>query len=265
MEWYKVENEASLFTPALLVYPDRIEENLRRMINLAGGAFRLRPHVKTHKMGELIDLQLQLGIRKFKCATLSEATMVADHGGRDVLLAYPILGPDIPYFLKLSEAYPDTRFSVTVDSLRACRRIKEQLTGKEKPLELLLDLDNGMHRTGIRPDAALDLILHIHTDPRFEFAGLHIYDGHIHDKDPKDRKARCEADFRKVELLIAELGKKGIGIGELACGGTPTFPIHARDKSRTLCPGTPVLWDAGYRESFPDLDFLPAAADQPSG
>jgi D-serine deaminase-like pyridoxal phosphate-dependent protein len=67
------------------------------------------------------------------------------------------------------------------------------------------------------------------------------------------------ADFDSVNTLLSVLELKGIEVDELACGGTPTFPIHARHQSRTLCPGTPVLWDAGYKHSFPDLDFLPAA------
>ena len=71
--------------------------------------------------------------------------------------------------------------------------------------------------------------------------------------------------------IETELENKAITVGELACGGTPTFPIHAQHESRTLCPGTPVLWDAGYREAIPDLDFLPAAViagrviSQPAG
>ena len=88
--WYKPENASSIATPCVLLFPDRIEENIRRMIVLAGGAARLRPHVKTHKIAEVIQFQLQHGIGRFKCATLSEVEMVAKAGGKDILLAYPI-------------------------------------------------------------------------------------------------------------------------------------------------------------------------------
>ena len=257
--WYRPENEASVFTPAVLVYPDRIEENLRRMIALAGDAGRLRPHVKTHKIAEVIGLQVQLGITRFKCATLSEVALVAANGGRDVLLAYPLLGPAIQKFLQLMELYHDTRFAVTVDSLAACQLLSDQARIHGKSVNLFVDLDNGMHRTGIAPGRAMELIESITEDEFLEFAGLHIYDGHIHELDFMDRKAHCEADFESVLSLVAELEEKGIPVAELACGGTPTFPIHAGYKSRTLCPGTPVLWDAGYREALPDLEFLPAA------
>lgn len=257
--WYQPENESSLFTPAVLLYPDRIEENIRRMIVRAGDASRLRPHVKTHKIGEIIRLKVQMGIRRFKCATLSEMEMVAAHGGLDVLLAYPLLGPAIQHFLHAMDPYPETRFSVTVDSRSACLQLSQQARIRGRKLNLFVDLDNGMHRTGIAPENALQLIEWIMEDPCLEFAGLHIYDGHIHEMDVEERKAHCEADFEAVNRLVSELEKKGIMVKELACGGTPTFPIHAEHASRILCPGTPVLWDAGYTDALPDLDFLPAA------
>ncbi len=257
--WYKPENEASVFTPAVLVFPDRIEENIRRMIALAGDVHRLRPHVKTHKIAEVISLQVQLGITRFKCATLSEVEMVAANGGLDVLLAYPLLGPAIQNFLQIMERNPETEFSVTVDSIAACRQLADQARIMGKVVNLFVDLDNGMHRTGIEPAKSVELIEFIMEDPSLRFAGLHIYDGHIHEVDFEERKAHCEADFASVTRLVSELKGKGITVGELACGGTPTFPVHAQHESRTLCPGTPLLWDAGYAETIPDLDFLPAA------
>ncbi len=269
--WYRPKNEASVFTPAILIFPDRIEENIRRMIALAGDADRLRPHVKTHKLGELIKLQIQLGITRFKCATLSEVEMVAANGGMDILLAYPLLGPAIQHFLQLAERYPETRFSVTVDSLASCRQLSYQTRIAGKAVNLFVDLDNGMHRTGIESGKALELIEFIMEDESLEFVGLHIYDGHIHEVDFEERKAHCDADFESVNKLVQELESNAITVGELACGGTPTFPIHVQHESRTLCPGTPVLWDAGYREAIPDLDFLPAAViagrviSQPAG
>ena len=36
-KWYEVSNEDEINSPALLVYPDRIESNIRKMIEIAGG------------------------------------------------------------------------------------------------------------------------------------------------------------------------------------------------------------------------------------
>ena len=81
--WFAIANAAEVPSPSLLLYPDRAEENVRRMIVLAGGPARLRPHIKTHKMPELIKMQLQLGVTKVKCATIAEAEMTAAAGAPD--------------------------------------------------------------------------------------------------------------------------------------------------------------------------------------
>ncbi len=257
--WYKPENESSLATPCILLYPDRIEENIRRMIALAGSAERLRPHVKTHKIAEVVRLQVQQGIRRFKCATLSELAMVAEAGGEDILLAYPLLGPSIGLWFELVEKYPGSRLSVTLDAAMALSRLEEAARQANKKVDVFLDIDNGMHRTGIEPAKARPLIDSILRSDNLEFRGLHIYDGHVHERDLAERKKHCDLDFEAVEKLVDHLELEGIEVQEMACGGTPTFPIHATHASRTLCPGTPLLWDAGYSSTIPDLDFLHAA------
>ncbi|MEI6783925.1 MAG: alanine racemase, partial [Verrucomicrobiota bacterium] len=69
-EWFHVANAGEIASPALLLYPDRIRENLRRMIRLAGGTTRLRPHLKTHKLVAVARQQLAAGARGFTCAKL---------------------------------------------------------------------------------------------------------------------------------------------------------------------------------------------------
>jgi len=257
--WYKPENESTIATPCLLLYPDRIEENIRRMIHMAGDAKRLRPHVKTHKIAEVTELQLQAGIDRFKCATLAEVEMVANAGGADILLAYPLLGPAIALWHTLMKRFPQSRLSVTVDSEAALSQLDDYASDNGTIIDLFVDIDNGMHRTGVEAKNAQPLIASITESPNLNFRGLHIYDGHIHEIDPAERKVHCDSDFASVSALLAQLEQEGMAVDELACGGTPTFPIHAAYPGRTLCPGTPLLWDAGYKNTIPDLDFLPAA------
>ena len=115
-DWFHVANSADIPSPALLVYPERIRENVRRMIGIAGGAETLRPHMKTHKMPEVIRLQIKLGITRFKCATIAEAEMTAAAGAEDVLLGYQPVGPNVDRFLKLAARFPGARFSCTADN-----------------------------------------------------------------------------------------------------------------------------------------------------
>src|SRR6266540_1035008 len=149
--WYEIGNLDEVDSPALLVYPDRAEENIRRMIAMVGDVNRLRPHMKTHKLPEIIRLQMAHGITKFKCATIAEAEMTADCGAADVLLAHQPIGPKVQRFIQLLKKYPLTKFSTIADDAEVIRALSSACAQVRVSVEVLLDLDCGMHRTGIVP------------------------------------------------------------------------------------------------------------------
>lgn len=259
-EWFHVANAGEIASPALLLYPDRIRENLRRMIRLAGGTTRLRPHLKTHKLAELVRMQLEEGITKFKCATIAEAEMAAGAGAKEVLIAYPMVGPNAARLLELTRRFPDTHFSAIADEAAAIQSLARIFSSAGGALELLLDVDCGQHRTGIEPGAkALELYRLIASSPGLKPSGLHVYDGHIHEPDLARRTALCDAAFAPVNSFCDELRHAGLPLPRVVAGGTPTFPIHARNGLYECSPGTCVLWDSGYDGQFADLDFLVAA------
>jgi D-serine deaminase-like pyridoxal phosphate-dependent protein len=258
--WYAVENVDEIESPSILVYPDRIRENLRRMIALAGGLERLRPHVKTHKMPQIIRMQLAEGVERFKVATIAEAEMVADCGAPDVLLAYQPVGPNARRFARLLTMYPGTRFSTIVDDANATRTLDAALCEAGQSAEVLLDIDVGMGRTGIAPGAqAVELYRLIAGSKNLRPGGLHVYDGHARDKELADRTKTADAAYAPVTKLVSDLTAAGLPVPRVVAGGTPTFPIHAQHADRECSPGTCVLWDASYAGKFPDLEFLPAA------
>src|SRR5688572_13693016 len=149
--WYEITNVDEVDSPALLVYPDRVEENVRRMIAMVGDVQRLRSHMKTHKLPEIIRLQLKHGITKFKCATIAEAEMTAACGAADVLLAHQPIGPKVQRFIELIRKFPETKFSTIADNETVIRTLSAACTQARLSVEVLLDVDCGMHRTGIEP------------------------------------------------------------------------------------------------------------------
>lgn len=257
--WYLFEEAQTIPSPALVVYRDRAEENLRRMIALAGGAERLRPHVKTHKMAEVVGMQLAAGIAKFKCATIAEAEMLARAGALDVLLAYPIVGPNTERLARLVGAFQETHFSALADDAGALRALSWTFAKQSRPIEILLDIDNGMHRSGIAPAKAAELYRLLANLPGIRPGGLHVYDGHVRDADLSDRITHAQRDFAAVDALWRELLAAGLPVPRVVAGGTPTFPVHARRTDLECSPGTCVFWDIGYATKFPDLDFVHAA------
>ena len=258
--WYALNNPDEVPSPALLIYPQRIRNNIARMIEIAGNVNRLRPHVKTHKMPRLIALQVSFGIKKFKCATIAEAEITALNGGEDILLAYQPVGPNIQRFIHLIEAFPQVTWSTLVDNKQTAREISDLAAESSKDINLFVDIDVGMHRTGIAdPDAAVELILELHRLSNLVFAGLHVYDGHIHEPNPKLRARECLQAFEPVNNLLDKLADRAIEVTNIVVGGTPTFGIHARNSNWELSPGTPLLWDIGYSTAFLDLEFEHAA------
>lgn len=260
MEWYQLSNEAEVASPALLLFEERIESNLKSMIEIAGGPGRLRPHVKTHKLGPLVKRQVELGITKFKAATVAEAEMCAMAGAPDVLLAMPAVGPSAGRFCALIKKYPKTRWSVLADEAGAIRALGAAAQEAGVTVNVFLDLDCGQHRTGIPPGPEADELYRlITTTPGLCATGLHAYDGHNHEADAQKRRQIWENDFVPVLEMRRRLIDAGLPVPTLVAGGSPTFPYHAEQTDRECSPGTTVLWDFGYGDRHPELPFLPAA------
>jgi D-serine deaminase-like pyridoxal phosphate-dependent protein len=259
-DWYRITNEAEIASPAVLVYPDRIAENLRRMVAVAGDVRRLRPHVKTHKMPEVIRLCLAEGITRFKASTIAEAEMTAGAGGRDILLAYPVVGPTASRLVALVKRHPAVRFRAVVDSDRGLEDLERAAAEAGVKVDALLDLNVGMNRTGVVPGPeAIRLAKRIAGSSSLSFAGIHAYDGHLTDPDHAALVAKVEAAFASVWKLRDELAGLGLPASLVVAGGTPTFPILAARGDVELGAGTTVLWDFGQPITSPDLDFLNAA------
>ena len=258
--WYRIDNESEIDSPSLLVYPDRIAHNLSQALKIAEGPERFRPHVKTHKMPQIIQMQLEAGITKFKCATIAEAEMLVGAGAKDILLAYQPTGPKIARLKLLVEKNPDVKFAALVDNLATLEQIASTFADADSLLRLYIDLDVGMHRTGIAPGTeALTLYRHIHQSGGVEVGGLHVYDGHFRDPDFGLRKQQSDEAFVQVDKFRQQLLQEGLAVPTVVAGGSPTFPVHALRQGIELSPGTFVFWDAGYADILPDLPFQFAA------
>ena len=257
---YQVKNIDLIDSPALLVYPDLARENIQKTIEIAGNPERLRPHVKTHKMTEIARMHLEMGISKFKCATISEAEMLGIEGAEDVLLAYQPIGPKILRLINLIKKFPKTKFSAIVDDEEIAQDISDAAASHDVQIDLLLDLNFGMSRTGIATDGSSEKLYQLIQDlPNVNPGGLHAYDGHIRDTDFALRKERSDAGFEAVEALKSRLEDIGLPVPQVIAGGSPTFGVHALRDDVFLSPGTYIFWDAGYGSIVPEYPFTPAA------
>jgi D-serine deaminase-like pyridoxal phosphate-dependent protein len=258
--WFTIADTDKLDTPALVIYPDRVKQNLELLKSMIDNVSRLRPHIKTHKCREAALLTIGAGINKFKCATIAEAEMLGMCEAKDVLLAYQPVGPKLARFIKLINSYPLTRFSCLVDNVYLINEISDAAVNAGLQITVYIDLNVGMNRTGILPGVeALQLYIDCDLSPGIRPIGLHAYDGHIHDSDLQTRTERCNTYFTAVEKLQADLKQKGYPEPVIIAGGTPTFPILAKKENVECGPGTFIYWDAGYGAAFTEQLFFTAA------
>jgi D-serine deaminase-like pyridoxal phosphate-dependent protein len=260
---YAIADTSAIYSPGLVFFKDLIRQNLARTVELAGGPARLRPHCKTHKTREVVQMELEAGVSKQKVATLAEAEMVASAGAPDVLLAYPMVGPNCERLANLLARYPSCRFSVIADHPAAAEALSAAVSGRGLTVDVLIDIDVGQHRTGIAPGPeAVELYEQIDRLPGLEPAGLHVYDGHNHQESFVERQETALAQLEPALKLREALLRKGLPVPRLVLGGTPTFPVYARLDlpGIELSPGTLLLHDHGYGSRFADLaGFVPAA------
>jgi len=259
---YRIADTSQIITPALVVFRELLEDNLRRMIEIAKRPERLRPHCKTHKTREIARMELELGIVKHKCATFAEAEMLASVGIKDIFLAYNLVGPNVRRAVEFVKQFPEVTLSVTADHPRGIASLGEALDTAGCRVDVLLDINVGQHRTGVPVGShAAELYRQIAATRGLNPGGFHVYDGHQHQLSRDERRVAVLAEFDKVRAFRDNLVASGQTAPRMVCGGTASFPIYAEidDPTIELSPGTCVLNDVGYSEHFPDLVFPPAA------
>lgn len=257
-----------LQTPALVVYLDRVRENVQRMIDYAGSADRWRPHLKTTKIPEVWAELLAAGVRQFKCATTREAAVMLQVAAAaaanapdervDLLVAYPHRGPSLRRLGELAAVAPHADVSVLVED-------PELVASVPSSLGVFVDLNPGMNRTGV-PFERMDDAIAVARGAGERFRGLHFYDGHLHGPDLEQRRAEIFAGYERLLEAVAAFDLQGLRVGEVITAGTPAFH-HALQFERfahvsfahRVSPGTVVFHDARSELENPDVQLAPAA------
>ncbi len=182
-----------LETPALYIDLDVLERNIATMqARCRAWGVGLRPHVKTHKIREIAELQLAAGAIGITVAKISEAERLP---GEDVLIAFPIMPEKLPRLRRLAE---QRRVTVVADSVAAA--------GLLESVDALVEVDVGFARCGVQ--SADDFERVANACPRFR--GLFYYPASL--DEPTLR--------RGADLVRACLARRG---GAIVCGGsTPT-------------------------------------------
>jgi D-serine deaminase-like pyridoxal phosphate-dependent protein len=190
--------------------------------------------------------------------------------GCDTLVAYPQVGPSATRLVELAQQYPQAACSTIVDSLPAAQHLAAAASSANVKMDVLIDLNTGMDRTGILPnESAVALAKQVAQLELLRLVGLHVYDGQNHQSQRAQRDAAVAELMDSVWKLVQQLHELGLSIGSLVCGGTPTFPVFAEIAKSwrqthsqiriELSPGTSVLSDYNYSRDYDDLSAIKPA------
>lgn len=250
---YRIRDVDTLDTPALVFYEEKIRRNIARMGEILGGFGRLRPHIKTHKCREILDLQLAAGISRVKCATPKEVRFAAEAGVEDILLAYPIVGPLARRAASLQKEFSSAALTVLVDHPDQVSLLAEACTHEGVELGAMVDVNSGMNRTGIAAgDDAVPLAELIEKTKGLRFAGLHSYGSPPAPGGPDEREPVYRAALRTVIATRRALERAGVPVPKVIAGNSLDFELAAGTEGiDEVSPGTWILWDKGYENALP--------------
>ncbi|KAK0733215.1 hypothetical protein B0T26DRAFT_669642 [Lasiosphaeria miniovina] len=245
----------TLDTPSMIVDLDIMERNIARLMGrLLPTGVRVRPHLKTTKSTALAKRMVSAGATGGCVAKLSEAEAMAAAGFDDLLITCEIIGPaKVRRLVALHAAHPG-RIMIVVDSAAGADAIDAALAAADPPLPpipVLIDVDVGLHRTGVPPGKpALALARHVaDTLPRLHMVGLQGYEGHLqHVHSRAEREAACRAAMADLVATAALLRGAGLDMGVVTTGGTGTAEFCASVPGVTeVQPGSFIFMDTDYR------------------
>jgi D-serine deaminase-like pyridoxal phosphate-dependent protein len=206
-------------TPALLLYRDVMERNLKSMAGRAKKlGVSLRPHIKTHKCLELGRRQLALGAQGITLSTLFEAQAFARGGFTDLTWAFPLDPSHVPHVQRI--ARDGVTLRVILDDLDTARA----LAGSG--LHVWLKVDCGYHRAGVDPSSryALEVARELGAERGLTFDGILSHSGHAYRTRNKEEGAQVAEQERQVMAWFAELLRKdGLPVRGVSVGSTPAM------------------------------------------
>jgi len=236
-------------TPALLIDLPVMEANIERMAEFFRGLrANLRPHVKTHKTPALAHKQLAAGAQGITCAKLGEAEVMAAAGIRDILIANEIVGER--KIARLMNLARHADVMAAVDDPENVRALSQAAQAKGVTLGMLVEVDVGQNRCGVRPGApAVALARAVEGASGLRFKGLMGYEGHtVFIPDREERRRQAGASMKLLTETVEQVRRAGLAVEVVSAGGTGTYDISCMYPEVTeIQAGSYILMDTKYR------------------
>jgi D-serine deaminase-like pyridoxal phosphate-dependent protein len=180
-------------------------------------------------------------------AKLSEAEALVAAGVEPVLVTGPVVTE--AKLARLAELCSRGHgIAQTVDSAEGARGLEAACARRGTTVEVLLDVDPALGRTGIAPQEAPELASIVASLPHLRLTGVQMYAGNVqHIAGFAERRERSLAAMRVGAGVVRDLKARGHAISVFTGGGTGTFDIDTELEELTdLQAGSYTVMDAQY-------------------
>lgn len=236
-----------LDTPSLIIDLDRMEQNLKDMQQFADSAgVKLRPHTKTHKIADIAHLQMEYGAKGITVAKIGEAEAMAEQGITDIFIATQVVGEH--KLTRLRSLAEKTKLRLAIDSIYHVQELAS-FFGEQVPLEVMIEVDTGMHRCGVEPEEALKLAGEIVKGyPHIKLAGVFTHEGHTYNAADREHMKQIALHAQQSVIELGRKIKENWGITcEISVGCTLGQLVGEVLPGITeVRPGTYVFYDVGH-------------------
>ena len=237
-----------LDTPCLVLDLDRLDANLSFLqAQVRARKKALRPHAKTHKCSTLAQRQVEAGAIGMCVAKVTEAEALIRAGLRNILVTGPVVTAEkIRRLVECREV--DANLAVVVDDLENARALSSAMAGSGRRLDVLVDVDVGLGRTGVAPAQAYALARKAMEQPNLRFRGIQAYAGHVqHVSDYAQRREASLSCMAPAAEVVRGLRAAGIECEVFSGTGTGTFDCDMDIPELTeLQAGSYAVMDAEY-------------------
>lgn len=233
-----------LLTPNFLVNLDMLEKNISEMSMVCNESnTELWPMVKTHKSTQICQMQEDAGVGGFLVGTVDEAEKLINSGFTDIMLAYPVAGKE--NICRIVELAKKARLIVDFDGEDTAKELNDALEKENITMEYLIIIDSGLHRFGVGPEFAGDLVETLQKYDNLEFLGISTHPGQVYGCANMDEvKGVARTEVEALEIAVKSLQEKGFDPEIVATGSTPTAKFAAQsDVVNVLRPGNYVFYD----------------------
>ena len=239
---------SSIETPCVLLDKSRLQDNIHRIQKIADAQHvNVRPHIKTHKCLEILQLQDEVGAVGITTSKTDEALTFINNGVQSVTVAYPLVVDSKLDRLIATSSSRQVDLRLTLDSPYGLEMITRVAKRHGKKINIFLKIDVGLHRCGVAEDdpLVLELVKAIQEESCLNFAGLLSHAGHAYGAATSDQVRQIARDEYQILNRVQEkLEKNQIEVKEISVGSTPTILVNENyDGITEIRPGNYVFMD----------------------